>query len=50
VDMVDEPKPETAIGTTDPEVMQILQTQPVFLFIRAIRTPTTRPGELGRAH
>jgi SAM-dependent methyltransferase len=50
VDMVDEPQPETAIGTSDPEVLQILQTQPVFLFIRAIRTPTTRPAELGRTH
>jgi SAM-dependent methyltransferase len=37
VDVVDEPQPETARETSDPEVMQILQTQPVFLFIRALR-------------
>jgi hypothetical protein len=49
VDMVDEPQPETSAGPSNPEVMQILQTQPVFLFIRAICTPTTRPREPGRA-
>ena len=37
VDTVDEPQPEAAGDTGNPEVMQILQTQPVFLFIRALR-------------
>ena len=37
VDVVDEPQPETARGPSDPALMHILQTQPVFLFIRARR-------------
>ena len=37
MDTVDEPQPEAAGDTGNPEVMQILQTQPVFLFIRALR-------------
>ena len=37
VDVVDEPQPETATEPSDPELTQILQTQPVFLFIRALR-------------
>ena len=37
VDVVDEPQPETAGESSNPEVMHILQTQPVFLFIRALR-------------
>jgi SAM-dependent methyltransferase len=36
VDVVDEPQPETAGEPRDPE-LHILQTQPVFLFIRALR-------------
>jgi SAM-dependent methyltransferase len=36
-DTVDEPQPEAAGDTRNPKVMQILQTQPVFLFIRALR-------------
>jgi hypothetical protein len=37
VDVVDEPQPEMAGEPSDPEVIHILQTQPVFLFIRALR-------------
>jgi SAM-dependent methyltransferase len=37
VDVVDEPQPETAGEPSDPELMHILQTQPIFLFIRALR-------------
>ena len=37
VDVVDEPQPVTAGEPGNPEVMHILQTQPVFLFIRALR-------------
>ena len=37
VDVVDELQPETATEPSDPELTQILQTQPVFLFIRALR-------------
>jgi SAM-dependent methyltransferase len=37
VDVVDEPQPETAGEPTNPEIMHILQTRPVFLFIRALR-------------
>jgi SAM-dependent methyltransferase len=36
VDVVYEPQPETATEPSNPEVMHILQTQPVFLFIRAL--------------
>jgi SAM-dependent methyltransferase len=36
VDVVDEPQPETAGPPSDPE-LHILQTQPIFLFIRALR-------------
>jgi len=39
VDVVAEPLPEEAGRTSDPRVMQILRTQPVFLFIRALREP-----------
>ena len=37
VDVVDEPQPETAAEPGNPEVMHTLQTQTVFLFIRALR-------------
>jgi SAM-dependent methyltransferase len=37
VDVVDEPQPETAGEPSNPDVMQILRTLPVFLFIRALR-------------
>ena len=37
VDVVDEPQPQAAREPSDPEVMHILRTQPVFLFIRALR-------------
>jgi hypothetical protein len=37
VDVVDEPQPETAGEPTNPEIVHIMQTQPVFLFIRALR-------------
>jgi SAM-dependent methyltransferase len=47
VDIVDEPHPEAAGQTSNPEEMRILQTQPVFLFIRAIRTPAIPPGRTG---
>lgn len=50
VDLVDEPQPERAPETADPEVMQILQTQPVFLFIRALRAPAIPPGQHDGAH
>ncbi len=36
VDVVDRPQPETAGEPSDPELMHILQTQPIFLFIRAL--------------
>jgi len=45
VDVVAEPQPEPAGQTSDPRVMQILRTQPVFLFIRAIRAPAEPPSE-----
>jgi hypothetical protein len=35
VDMVDEPQPEAVGHTSNPEVIQVLQTPPVFLFIKA---------------
>jgi SAM-dependent methyltransferase len=47
VDIVDEPQPEAAGQTSDPGAMRILQTQPVFLFIRATRAPATPPGRTG---
>jgi SAM-dependent methyltransferase len=37
VDVVDELQPETAEEPSNPELIHILQTQPVFLFFRAIR-------------
>jgi SAM-dependent methyltransferase len=37
VDVVDEPLPEPG-GDGDPQVMEILRTKPVFLFVRATRT------------
>jgi len=37
VDVVDEPQPEAASEPSDPELMHILQTQPIFLFSRALR-------------
>ena len=49
VDIVDEPQPEAADQTSNPEVIKILQTQPVFLFIKAMRAPAIPPGELDGA-
>jgi SAM-dependent methyltransferase len=43
VDVVDEPQPEAAGGTDDPEVMHVLETMPVFLFIRAVRAQARSP-------
>jgi SAM-dependent methyltransferase len=43
VDIVDEPQPEAPGETSGPQVMHILQTQPVFLFIRAVRVPAAVP-------
>jgi len=38
IDAVDEPQPEGVSDTADPRVARILRTQPVFLFVRAVRT------------
>ena len=47
VDTVDEPQPEAAADTGNPEVMQILRTQPVFLFIRALRARSRPMSDSG---
>jgi SAM-dependent methyltransferase len=37
IDVVDEPQPDPSGGACGPELMRLLQTMPVFLFVRAIR-------------
>lgn len=49
LDIVGEPQPEPAGETSNPEVLHILQTMPVFLFIRAVRAPTLLSEGLAEA-
>jgi len=47
IDIVDEPQAETACGAGNPEVLQFLQTKPIFLFIRAMRDHAAPAGRTG---
>jgi len=46
IDIVDELQPERTSRTSDPQVMHILQTMPVFLYIRTLRA-TARRADMG---
>ena len=43
IDIVDELQPERTSRTSDPQVMHILQTMPVFLYIRPCGQPRAEP-------